>query len=85
MMPFIKRFFNVVAICLFILIASSNNGFCQNKIERLSIEQIDTEFANIKTTFDESPKEWVFSKVVNIEGHSSDEFYSAAKSVLSSL
>lgn len=54
-------------------------------IPRPSVDDIKAEFETLKATFSESPDEWVFSKVVTVEGKKASEIHSAAKSVLASL
>lgn len=72
---------------LFVIIAALglSLGAHAQKMPRPTAEEVKAEFETLKTTFDESPDEWIFSKVVDVNGKTAQEIYTAAKSVLASL
>ena len=60
-------------------------GYSQTNIQKMTDAEIDAAFAQIKETFAESPEEWVFTKVIQAEGHSAVDILNAANEALLSV
>ena len=61
------------------------SGYSQTDIQKMTDEEIDAAFAQIKETFAESPEEWVFTKVIPAEGHTAIEILNAANEAILSV
>lgn len=61
------------------------SGYSQTKIVKMTDEEIDAAFAQIKETFSESPDEWVFTKVISVEGNTAADILKAANEAVLSV
>lgn len=75
-----KFFLPLIAIVSFCI-----SGYSQTNILKMSDAEIDAAFAQIKETFSESPEEWVFTKIIQTEGHSAADILNAANEAILSV
>lgn len=61
------------------------SGYAQTNIAKMTDAEIDAAFAQIKETFSENPEEWVFTKVIQAEGHSAGDILNAANEAILSV
>ena len=75
-----KLFLLLIAFLAFCIL-----GHSQTKIVKMTDEEIDVAFAQIKETFSESPEEWLFTQVVSAEGNTAVEILNAASEAILSV
>lgn len=76
---------NKILLILTSILINCSALLAQEQIPKLSDAEIDAAFSEIKQNFTESPQEWVFSKVIKVEGKSADDIFVKSKSVLSTI